>query len=109
MSNNLIDSEISLNPQALETFAAGFQGRIIRPHDAEYDQARRVWNGMIDKYPALIVRPLGNAGVIAAVNFARDQQLVISVRGGGHNVAGHATNDGGIVVDLSSMKQISID
>lgn len=107
--SNLVNSEISPHPQAMETFTAGFQGSVIRPHDAEYEQARRVWNGMIDKYPALIVRPLGNADVIAAVNLAREQQFLISVRGGGHNVAGHATNDGGIVIDLSSMKRISID
>ncbi len=83
-----------------------FSGVLIVPTDAQYDAARAVWNGMIDKYPALIARCTCIADVVAAVNFAREQQLVIAVRGGGHNVAGYATCDGGIVIDLSPMKEI---
>lgn len=93
----------------LQTLMAQFKGQVILPDDAEYEQARKVWNGMIDRYPALIVRPRDNNDVIAAVNFARENQLLLSVRGGGHNVAGHATNDGGLVIDLSSMKNIHVD
>src|SRR5690606_38347619 len=89
--------------------AGDFRGEIIRPEDEAYDTARKVWNGIINKYPALIVRPLDANDVIAAVNFARENQLLLSVRGGGHNVAGHGTNDGGLVIDLSLMKKITVD
>lgn len=90
------------------TLKTHFAGQVILPGDVGYDEARRVWNGMIDKYPSLIVRPLHSTDVIAAVNFARENRLQIAVRGGGHNVAGHATNDGGIVIDLSSMRKIEV-
>lgn len=86
-----------------------FRGEIIRPNDEAYGEARKVWNGMIDKFPAFIVRPKHNEDVITAIKFARQHNLLISVRGGGHNVAGHATNDGGLVIDLSSMKDIEVD
>ena len=94
---------------ALEAFAARFNGQIITPADPDYDERRKVWNGMIDKYPALIVRPNDAAAVGAAIRFARDHALVISVRGGGHNVAGHATNDGGLVIDLGALKSVEVD
>ena len=90
-------------------FSAAFKGQIIYPGDADYETARKVWNGLIDRYPAVIVRPLDVYDVSAAVNYAREQEMLVSVRGGGHNVAGHATNDGGIVIDLSSMKTIEVD
>lgn len=99
----------SLNSNQINSFLAPFRGQIIQPGDAGYDEARKVWNGIFDKHPLLIVRPLDSNDVITAVNFARENQLVLSVRGGGHNVAGHATNDGGIVIDLSSMKRITVD
>jgi FAD/FMN-containing dehydrogenase len=99
----------SLTPQIRQAFATAFKGHIIFPEDHDYEAARKVWNGMIDRHPALIVRPLDNADVIMAVNLAREQGLLLSVRGGGHNVAGHGTNDSGMVIDLSSMKRINID
>lgn len=103
-------SEVStLSRETIQPLSRDFKGQIIPPEHADYDTARRVWNGMIDKYPALIVRPQDSKDVIAAVNFAREHNLLISVRGGGHNVAGHATNDGGIVIDLSAMKKIEVD
>ncbi len=102
-------STITLNQTVLQQLRSAFKGQVILPGDADYDEARKVWNGMIDKYPAIIVRPVDNTDVAAAVGFARQNDLLLSVRGGGHNVAGHATNDGGIVIDLSSMKQISVD
>ena len=84
--------------RAIAQLRSVFSGALIVPGDTEYDAGRAVWNGMIDKHPALIARCTCVADVVAAVNFAREQKLVVAVRGGGHNVAGHATCDGGIVV-----------
>src|SRR5688572_16616042 len=95
--------------EKLQELTAAVRGAILRPGDAGYDDARRVQNGMIDRKPALIVQCSGAADVIAAVNFARDHALVLSVRGGGHNVAGNAVNDGGLVVDLSRMRGVHVD
>ncbi|MBK8988293.1 MAG: FAD-binding oxidoreductase [Chloroflexi bacterium] len=89
--------------------APQFNGRLIQPGDDEYDAARAVWNGMIDRYPALIARATNVDDVVAVVNFARDNDLLLSVRGGGHQVAGHGTNDGGLVLDLSQMRQVTVD
>ena len=100
---------VALNELALREFTAHFRGEVIRPGDAEYDTARQVFNAMIDRYPALIARCLDAADVSRAVAFAREQSLTVSVRGGGHNVAGFAVNDGGLVVDLSLMKGIRVD
>jgi FAD/FMN-containing dehydrogenase len=86
-----------------------FTGQIVRPDDPEYDQARIVWNAMADKRPALIARCGGVDDVITAVRFAREQDLVVAVRGGGHSVAGFSTCDGGIVIDLSRMRGVTID
>jgi FAD/FMN-containing dehydrogenase len=86
-----------------------FKGQLVGPDDPEYDQARVVWNGMADRRPALIARCAGSDDVIAAVRFARDQDLVIAVRGGGHSVAGFSTCDGGMVIDLSRMRGLVVD
>ena len=85
------------------------QGELIRPGDENYDEARKVWNGMIDKKPALIARCARVADVVASVNFARENGILLAVRGGGHNVAGTAVADGGLVVDLSPMKGVRVD
>jgi FAD/FMN-containing dehydrogenase len=90
-------------------FAAGQRGPVLRPGDSGYDQARSIWNGMIDKRPALIAQCTGTADVIDAVNFAREHDLLLSVRGGGHNIAGTAVCDGGLMIDLSGMKGIHLD
>ena len=99
----------ALPDDAVAAFAAGFGGAVIGPDDPDYDGARAVWNGMIDRYPALIARPRGVADVIAAVNFARDRGLPLAVRGGGHNVAGSAVRDGALVIDLSGMRGVRVD
>jgi len=93
----------------IDQFSQQLQGKLVRPGDASYDEARSVWNGMIDKRPAIIARCAGTADVVEAVNFARENGLAIAVRGGGHNVAGHATCDDGIVIDLSPMKNVTVD
>jgi FAD/FMN-containing dehydrogenase len=85
------------------------RGEVIAPGDEAYGDARRVWNGIIDRQPALVVRCTGNADVIATVGFAREHGLPVSVRGGGHNVAGTAVAEGGIVIDLSAMRNVVVD
>ncbi len=87
----------------------GFRGRLISAHDADYDTARAVWNGAVDRRPRLIARCIGAADVVAAVRFARDHDLEIAIRGGGHNVAGTAVCDDGIVIDLSAMRAVRVD
>ena len=101
-------AEEALAGAELGPFEAGLRGELIRPGDPGYEEARQVFNGMVDKRPALIVRCAGGADVISAVRFARESGLLVAVRGGGHNVAGSAVC-GGIVIDLSQMKGVWID
>ena len=95
--------------QSLEGFRDRFKGQLIGPDHSDYDQARIVWNAMADRRPALIARCTDIEDVVAAVRFGRDEDLVIAVRGGGHSVAGHSTCDGGIVIDLSRMRGLTVD
>src|SRR6266511_978459 len=92
-----------------DTLREQIRGEVIAEADAAYDESRRVWNGVIDRRPALVVRCSGNADVIAAVAFARERELPVSVRGGGHNVAGTAVCEGGVVLDLSAMRNVFVD
>src|SRR5262245_22713970 len=87
----------------------GFRGELIAPDHASYGAARAIWNGAVDRRPRLIARCTGSADVAAAVRFARDHDIEIAVRGGGHNVAGTAICDDGIVIDLSEMRTVSVD
>jgi hypothetical protein len=98
-----------LDETTIEKFKASLGGELIQPNDEGYDDARKVWNAMIDKRPALIARCSGTADVITAVNFAREQGLLLSVRGGGHNIAGTALCDDGLTIDLSGMKGLHVD
>jgi hypothetical protein len=100
---------VTLSATKVERFASGLAGRLLRQSDRDYDEARRVWNGMVDKRPALIARCAGTADVVASVRFAREHDLVISVRGGGHNYAGKSVCEGGLMIDLSPMKGIIVD
>jgi FAD/FMN-containing dehydrogenase len=101
--------ETVLKGEAVEQFRSSLRGELLHAGDAGYDEARSIWNGMIDKRPALIARATGVADVIEAVNFARTNDLLVSVRGGGHNVAGLAVSDGGLMIDLSLMKGVRVD
>jgi FAD/FMN-containing dehydrogenase len=95
--------------QAVQELREALRGEVISPSDDGYEAARRLWNGVIDKRPALIARCSDVADVISAVRFARDQGLAVAVRGGGHNVAGSAMSDGGLTIDLSQMNSVRVD
>ncbi len=97
------------NTAALASFGEGFEGELVLPGSAGYDAARIVWNGMIDRRPAIVARCDGVDDVIGAIRFARDQDLPIAVRSGGHSVGGFSTCDGGIVIDLSRMHGVQVD
>src|SRR5437870_717445 len=92
-----------------DDLASGLGGTPLPPGADGYDEARKVWNGLFDRSPALIAQCASTADVVAAVNFARENDLLVSVRGGGHSAVGYATCDGGIVIDLSPMKAIEVD
>jgi FAD/FMN-containing dehydrogenase len=104
-----LTTAVPLDDEAVQAFTTRVRGAVLRPVDDGYDEARRIWNGLIDRRPALIVQCTGAADVVDCVNFAREQKLMLSVRGGGHNVAGNAMNDGGLVVDLSRMNGVHVD
>jgi FAD/FMN-containing dehydrogenase len=95
--------------EKVQDFIARIRGEVIRPGDPQYETARRIWNASIDRHPGLIVRCLGTADVIASVDFARENNVLVAVRGGGHNVAGRALCDDGLVIDLSLMKGVFVD
>ena len=99
----------ALDETGLSALEASFRGELVRPDDTGYDDHRKVWNGSIDRRPALIARCVGVADVRAAVGFAKDSGLPVAVRGGGHSFPGLSVCDGGIVIDLGSMKGIRID
>jgi FAD/FMN-containing dehydrogenase len=104
-----IATEIKVDEAALRELEASFRGPIVRPGDPTYDQDRKIWNGSIDRYPALIARCAGVADVIAAVKFGRRTGLPVAVRGGGHSFPGLSAVDGGLVIDLSPMRGIRVD
>ena len=94
---------------AVDNLAGSFSGRLVQPGDAGYDEARTVWNGMIDRRPGLILRCTTPADVSRAVRFARANNLLVAVRGGGHNIAGSAVCEGGLMIDLSPMRAVLVD
>ena len=104
LTQNSIDATIAANE-----LQPSFKGKILFEGDVEYDSARQIWNGMIDRKPALIAQCLDKEDIIQAVKFARKNELLVSVRGGGHNVSGNAVCDGGIMIDLSLMKKVEVD
>jgi len=104
-----ISSAGQVDRAAVEQLATGFRGEIIRPKDPSYDTHRRIWNGSIDRKPALIARCAGAADVIASVRCARETDALVAVRGGGHSFPGLSTCDDGLVIDLSPMKGVRVD
>ena len=99
----------AIDATAVGTLRHGFRGQLVGPGDAEYDQARAVWNAITNRHPALIARCTCVEDVVAAVRFAREHRLVIAVRGGGHSVAGFSTCDDGLVIDLAGMRAVKVD
>src|SRR5215475_9549795 len=93
----------------LDQLAPTFTGQLLQPTDPGYDEARRVHNGLIDKRPTIVARCRGTADVADAVKLGRSMNLEIAVRGGGHNVGGRGTTDGGLMIDLAPMKGIHVD
>ena len=100
---------LNLHASRIDELRTGFGGEVLLPRDVAYESARRIWNAMIDKRPALIARCATASDVVRAVNFARDNRLLLAVRGGGHNIAGNALCDDGVVIDLSRMKAARVD
>ncbi|HZE76884.1 MAG TPA: FAD-dependent oxidoreductase, partial [Gemmatimonadales bacterium] len=94
---------------AVEQLRSSLQGPLLTPDSPAYDEARTIWNAMIDRRPALIARCTSAADVALVVRFAREHNLVLAVRGGGHNIAGNAVCEGGLLIDLSQMKAVQVD
>jgi FAD/FMN-containing dehydrogenase len=102
-------AEVQLDAEAVAGLSERMRGPMLTQDAPGYDEARSIWNGLIDRRPALIAQCSGAADVVDAVNFAREQGLLLSIKAGGHNVAGNAVNDGGIVLDLSQMRGVHVD
>ena len=100
---------VAISPEALGAFKAAFKGQVLAPGDAAYEETRQVWNAMIDRRPGLIARCTGTVDVVQAVRFARQHGLLHSVRGGGHNIAGLAVCEGGLMIDMSLLRGVWVD
>ena len=98
-----------LGVMSTEQIRSRFKGRVIGPEDAGYDDARRIWNGMIDKRPLAVVRVAGVEDIRQGIALCREAHLPLAIRSGGHDVAGYATVDGGIVLDLGGLKDVEVD
>jgi FAD/FMN-containing dehydrogenase len=103
------ETGVPIDGSAIERLRAAHRGQLLSRREPGYDEARQVWNAMIDRHPGLIARPAGAGDVMAAVNFAREQKLVVAVRGGGHNLPGTSVCDDGLVIDFSAMRAIRVD
>src|SRR5215210_3053528 len=106
---SVASGRLVLDDATVQDFAASLRGEVLRPTDEGYDEARKIHNGMSDSRPTLIARCAGVADVIASVQFARDQQLLLSVRCGGHSVPGFSVCDGGLMIDMSPMRGVRVD
>jgi hypothetical protein len=108
-SGSAAPSRATFTDEAIAALRQAVRGKVAMPGSEDYEQARTVWNGMIDRHPAMAVRCAGAADVRCAIQFARENDLAIAVRGGGHNIAGDAVGEGGLQIDLSPMKSVRID
>ncbi|WP_240469904.1 FAD-binding oxidoreductase [Cyclobacterium sp. SYSU L10401] len=108
-TNELISDDKKIAEIEMEAFKSSLRGALLLPDQEGYDQSRTIWNGMFDKYPTMVVKCAGPSDVIAAVNFARENKLILAVKAGGHSFAGRSTCDGGLLIDLSNMKGIRVD
>ncbi len=102
-------AEVELEQKLIDELKTRLRGDLLVPGEPAYDESRSVWNGMIDRHPALIVRCLGTPDVVAAVRFARDHRIALSIKGGGHNIAGLGVCDGGIMLDMSRARGVWVD
>ena len=100
---------VGLTREQVNRLRETFGGEVIAPGDGAYDDARRVWNAVFDRRPAVILRPMGATDVATAIRFGRERDLEIAVRSGGHSAAGHSTSDGGLVIDLSRLRGVTVD
>ena len=102
-------AEIALTKDLIDALRLAVRGLVLLPGDAGYEDSRTVWNAMIDRRPAVVVRCIGTSDVIGAVKFAREHKLLLCIKGGGHNIAGLATADGALMLDLSLMRGVWVD
>jgi FAD/FMN-containing dehydrogenase len=102
-------SQAAIELSAVEELKANFRGIILLAGDHGYESSRKIWNGMFDKKPAIIARCVGTSDVVNAIKFARENRILLSVKGGGHNSAGTASCDDGIMIDLSLMRRVTVD
>jgi FAD/FMN-containing dehydrogenase len=93
----------------IESLRAALEGQLLGPQDADYDEARKIWNGMLDRHPAAVARCASVSDVVAAVNFARRHDLLLAIRCGGHSTPGYSTCDAGLVIDLRPMNRVTVD
>ena len=104
-----LQGRVEVTAQELDDLGASFEGQLLRPGDEGWDDAVLMWNGMVSKVPALVLRPVSAQDVATAVGFARDRGLLLSIKGAGHNIAGTAITDGGVTLDMSCMREITVD
>jgi FAD/FMN-containing dehydrogenase len=109
MSQSALRHVSAIADERIRGFIAGQRGPVLRPGEDGFDTTRRIWNGMIDRRPGLIARCTGVADVQGAVRFAAENDVLLAVRGGGHNAAGHAVCEGGLMIDLSLMRGVRVD
>jgi FAD/FMN-containing dehydrogenase len=102
-------TRVELPATAVDSLRAGLRGTLCAPVDSGYDDARSIWNAMFDRHPALIARCLGTGDIAASIGFAREHDLPLAVKGGGHNIASLGVCDGGIVLDLSLLRGVWVD
>jgi FAD/FMN-containing dehydrogenase len=101
--------ETSVGTEAIETLAASLRGGVFTDGDVEHDEARTIWNAMVDRKPGLVVRAMGASDVRNVVNFACDNNILVAIRSGGHQIAGHAVAEGALLLDLSQMCSVRVD